>query len=56
MKSIKIVLYFTALAIVLIAGWVLKDTHLGWGYTVGMFGILSIYFVGISALRKSIDK
>lgn len=56
MTGIKIMLYFIALALVLIISWAIQDIHIGWGYTLAMLGVLMAYFVGVSALRKSMDK
>jgi hypothetical protein len=56
MTGIKIMLYCIAVALVLIISWAIQDTHLGWGYTVGVMGVLVAYFVAISALAKRTNK
>jgi hypothetical protein len=56
MTGIKIVLYFLALTLVLLISWAIQDIHLGWGYTVGMLGILAAYFVAVNAIAKKTNK
>jgi hypothetical protein len=56
MTGIKIMLYCIALTLVLIVSWAIQDSHLGWGYTVGMIGVLVGYFVAISAIAKRTNK
>jgi hypothetical protein len=56
MTGIKIVLYFIALMLVLVISWVIQDIHLGWGYTLGMLGILTAYFVAVNAIAKKTNK
>jgi hypothetical protein len=56
MTGIKIMLYFIAVVLVLIISWAIQDIHVGWGYTVGVMGVLVAYFVAISALAKRTNK
>jgi uncharacterized membrane protein YccC len=56
MTGIKIVLYFIALMLVLLISWAIQDIHLGWGYTLGMLGVLVAYFVGVTAIAKKTNK
>ena len=56
MTGIKIVLYLIALMLVLVISWAIQDIHLGWGYTLGMLGILTAYFVAVNAIAKKINK
>ena len=56
MTGIKIMLYFIALMLVLVISWAIQDIHLGWGYTVGMIGVLVAYFVAITAIAKRTNK
>jgi hypothetical protein len=56
MTGIKIMLYFIALLLVLIVTWAVQDNHIGWGYTLITIGVLAVYFVAITAIRKSVDK
>ena len=56
MTGIKIMLYCIALTLVLIISWAIQDIHLGWGYTVGMIGVLVAYFVAITAIAKRTNK
>jgi hypothetical protein len=52
MVGVKILLYFVALAAVLVLSWQLQTVHLGWGYTLGMVGVLTAFFVAIHSLSK----
>jgi uncharacterized membrane protein YccC len=52
MTGIKIVLYFIALMLLLIISWAIQDIHLGWGYTLGILGILVAYSVAVNAIAK----
>lgn len=56
MTGIKIMLYCIALTLVLIISWAIQDIHLGWGYTVGVMGVLVAYFVAITAIAKRTNK
>ena len=56
MIGIKIMLYCIAVTLVLIISWAIQDIHLGWGYTVGMIGVLVAYFVAITAIAKRTNK
>jgi uncharacterized membrane protein YccC len=56
MTGIKIVLYLIALMLVLFISWAIQDIHLGWGYTLGMLGILTAYFVAVNAIAKKTNK
>jgi len=56
MTGIKIMLYIMAVLFVLIVTWAVQDSYIGWGYTLITIGVLAVYFVAISAIRKSIDK
>jgi hypothetical protein len=46
------ILYFIALTGILIASWQIQDIHLGWGYTLGLIGLLVAFFVAINSLTK----
>jgi hypothetical protein len=56
MTGIKIMLYLMALLLVLIVTWAVQDSQIGWGYTLITIGVLAVYFVAITAIRKSMDK
>jgi uncharacterized membrane protein YccC len=56
MTGIKIVLYFIALMLLLIISWAIQDIHLGWGYTLGILGILVAYLVAVNAIAKKTNK
>jgi hypothetical protein len=52
MVGVKILLYFVALAAVLLLSWQIQTVHLGWGYTLGMIGVLTAFFIAIHSLSK----
>jgi hypothetical protein len=52
MVGIKILLYFIALSAVLLLSWQIQTVHLGWGYTLGMVGVLTAFFIAINSLSK----
>ena len=56
MTGIKILLYFIALMLVLVISWAIQDIHLGWGYTLGILGVLTAYFVAVNAIAKKTNK
>jgi hypothetical protein len=56
MTGIKIVLYFIALMLVLLISWAIQDIHIGWGYTLGMLGILTAFFVAVNSIAKKTNK
>ena len=56
MTGIKILLYFIALMLVLVISWAIQDIHLGWGYTLGILGVLIAYFVAVNAIAKKTNK
>ena len=45
-----IILYFIALTGILLASWHIQDTHLGWGLTLGVVGLLVAFFVAVNSL------
>lgn len=51
-----IILYLMALTGILIASWHIQETHLGWGYTLGILGLLVAFFVAVNALSKDNGK
>jgi hypothetical protein len=51
-----IILYLISLTGILIASWQIQDFHLGWGYTLGILGLLVAFFVAINALTKDTRK
>jgi hypothetical protein len=56
MTGIKVMLYFIALTLVLLISWVIQDIHIGWGYTLGILGILIAYFVAVNSIAKKTNK
>jgi hypothetical protein len=52
MVGIKILLYFVALSAVLLVSWQIQTVHLGWGYTLGIIGVLVAFFVAINSVTK----
>jgi hypothetical protein len=51
-----IILYLIALTGILLASWHIQDIHLGWGYTLGVVGLLIAFFVAVNALTKDTRK
>ena len=51
-----IVLYIISLTGILIASWHIQEFHLGWGYTLGILGLLVAFFVAVNALTKDSRK
>jgi hypothetical protein len=52
-RSIKMktmILYIIALTGILIASWHIQDIHAGWGYTLGLIGLLVAFFVAVNSL------
>ena len=47
-----IFLYIIALTGILLASWQIQETHLGWGYTLGVAGLIVAFFVAVNALTK----
>jgi hypothetical protein len=47
-----IFLYIIALTGILLASWQIQEIHLGWGYTLGIAGLLVAFFVALNALTK----
>jgi hypothetical protein len=51
-----IFLYIIALTGILIASWQIQEINLGWGYTLGIAGLLVAFFVAVNALTKDSRK
>jgi hypothetical protein len=51
-----IILYLIALTGILLASWHIQDIHLGWGYTLGVVGLLIAFFVAVNSLTKDTRK
>jgi hypothetical protein len=47
-----LILYFIALTGIMFASWQLQEIHLGWGYTLGVAGLLVAFFVAVNSLTK----
>jgi hypothetical protein len=47
-----VILYIIALTGILIASWHIQDIHAGWGYTLGLIGLLVAFFVAVNSLTK----
>jgi hypothetical protein len=45
-----IILYLISLTAILIASWQIQEIHLGWGYTLGLIGLLVAFFVAVNSL------
>ena len=50
------ILYFIALTGIMLASWHIQEIHLGWGYTLGVLGLLVAFFVAINSLTKDSRK
>jgi hypothetical protein len=44
------ILYFMALTGIMLASWQIQEIHLGWGYTLGVLGLLVAFFVAVNSL------
>jgi hypothetical protein len=51
-----LMLYFIALTGILLASWYIQDIHLGWGYTLGVAGLIVAFFIAVNALTKDSRK
>ena len=51
-----IILYLFALTGILIASWQIQEIHLGWGYTLGVAGLIVAFFVAVNSLTKDTRK
>jgi hypothetical protein len=51
-----IFLYIIALTGILLASWQIQEIHLGWGYTLGITGLLVAFFVAVNELTKDTRK
>jgi hypothetical protein len=51
-----IILYLIALTGILIVSWQIQEIHLGWGYTLGVAGLIVAFFVAVNALTKDSRK
>jgi hypothetical protein len=49
-KMKTMILYFIALTGILLASWHIQDIHRGWGYTLGVLGLLVAFFVAVNSL------
>jgi hypothetical protein len=51
-----IMLYLISLTGILIASWQIQEIHLGWGYTLGVAGLIVAFFVAVNSLSKGTRK
>ena len=51
-----IILYIFALTGILLLSWQIQEIHLGWGYTLGVAGLVVAFFVAVNALTKDSRK
>jgi hypothetical protein len=47
-----LILYLISLTGILLASWQIQEIHLGWGYTLGILGLLVAFFGVINELTK----
>jgi hypothetical protein len=50
------ILYLIALTGILLASWQIQEIHLGWGYTLGVAGLIVAFFVAVNSLTKGTRK
>jgi hypothetical protein len=50
------ILYIMALTGIMLASWQIQEIHPGWGYTLGLIGLLVAFFVAVNALTKDTRK
>jgi hypothetical protein len=51
-----LILYLIALTGILIASWQIQEIHLGWGYTLGVAGLIVAFFFAVNSLTKGTRK
>jgi len=51
-----IILYIFALTGIMLLSWEIQEIHLGWGYTLGVAGLIVAFFVAVNALTKESRK
>ena len=51
-----IILYLIALTVILITSWQIQEIHLGWGYTLGVVGLLVAFIAAVNSLTKDSRK
>ena len=54
--KMKLFAYYVALMIVLILSWSLQNINQGWGYLLGMTGVVIVFVLGLNELTKEIKK
>jgi hypothetical protein len=54
--AVKMFVYFIAVSVVLLLSWQIQTVHLGWGYTLGLIGLLAAFLVAVNALTKDSRK
>jgi hypothetical protein len=50
------ILYMVALTGILLASWHIQEIHLGWGYTLGVVGLLVAFIAAVNSLTKDSRK
>jgi hypothetical protein len=50
------ILYLIALTGIMFASWQIQEIHLGWGYTLGVVGLIVAFFVAVNSLTKGTRK
>jgi hypothetical protein len=51
-----LILYLIALTGIMLASWQIQEIHLGWGYTLGVAGLIVAFFVAVNSLTKGTRK
>jgi hypothetical protein len=51
-----VILYLIALTGIMFASWQIQEIHLGWGYTLGVAGLIVAFFVAVNSLTRGTRK
>jgi hypothetical protein len=51
-----LILYLIALTGIMFASWQIQEIHLGWGYTLGVAGLIVAFFVAVNSLTRGTRK
>jgi len=51
-----IILYIFGITGIMLLSWQIQEIHLGWGYTLGVAGLILAFFVAVNALTKESRK
>ena len=51
-----IILYIFSITGIMLLSWQIQEIHLGWGYTLGVAGLIVAFFIAVNALTKASRK